>query len=333
VDREEAVSLDGVSALVTGASRGIGRAIAAALAREGARVLALGRDAAALAALEREQPGRIVAATLDVTDRAQVDGLRGRVEASLGRLDVLVNNAGVWMERDFDAYTRAEWDLTIATNLTAVFDVTQACLPLLRRSASARVISIAAIDGEKGFPRLVAQCAAKAGVIGFTRALAKELWNAPITVNAICPAEVDKSVPYAATPARPPGPERALPWDVARAAVWLAGPEAVRVTGACLDVYGVGCSHEGACVWRCRGSSPPRSSRCWRGGRSARHARGRAPRTCAAGCRSRSASALWLALDALALRALRARGRASRSAPRRSRAPPPTRGCRSPATW
>lgn len=231
--------LQGVSALVTGASRGLGRAIAEAFAGEGARVLGLGRDAAALAALEREVPGAIGLA-LDVTNRTEVDRLAALCEARLGRLDVLVNNAGVWMEREFEAYTREEWDLTLATNLTAVFDVTRACLPLLRRSASGRIINLAAIDGEKGFPRLVAQCAAKAGVIGLTRALAKELWKAPITVNAICPAEVDKSVPYADTPARPPAPERALPWDVARAAVWLAGPEAVRVTGACLDVYGVG---------------------------------------------------------------------------------------------
>jgi 3-oxoacyl-[acyl-carrier protein] reductase len=234
------VSLEGVSALVTGASRGIGRAIAEAFACEGARVLGLARDAGALAELERERPGRIFSAALDVTNRDDVDRLPARIEATLGRLDVLVNNAGVWLERDFDAYTRAEWDLTLATNLTAVFDVTRACLPFLRRSASARVINISAIDGEKGFPRLVAQCAAKAGVIGFTRALAKELWNAPITVNAICPAEVDKSVAYAETPRRAPGPERALPWDVARAAVWLASGESVRVTGACLDVYGVG---------------------------------------------------------------------------------------------
>jgi 3-oxoacyl-[acyl-carrier protein] reductase len=235
------MSLEGRSALVTGASRGIGRAIAEAFAREGARVLALGRDEDALADLERAHPGAIVAARLDVTRRDEIDGLARRIESALGGLDVLVNNAGVWMERDFEACTRAEWDLTLATNLTAVFDVTQACLPWLRRSPSGRLINIAAIDGEKGFPRLVAQCAAKAGVIGFTRALAKELWNAPITVNAICPAEVDKSVAYADTPEkRAPAPERALPWDVARAAVWLAGADAVRVTGACIDVYGVG---------------------------------------------------------------------------------------------
>jgi len=227
-------------ALVTGGGRGLGRAIVEAFVAEGARVLALGRTRAELDELEKSFPGQVVGARLDVTDRAQVDGLRALVTRSFGRLDVLVNNAGVWMEREFSAYTRAEWDLTIATNLTAVFDVTQALLPTLLESPSARIVNIASIDGEVGFQKLVAQCASKFGLVGFTKALAKELWNAPITVNAICPAEVDKSVPYAATTPRVPAPARALAWDVARAAVYLASDEGVRVNGACLDVHGIG---------------------------------------------------------------------------------------------
>ncbi len=227
-------------ALVTGAGKGLGRAIVEGFVAEGARVLALARTASELARLEDAHPGRVVGAVLDVTSRDQVDGLPDLVDKSLGRLDLLVNNAGVWMEREFLAYTRAEWDLTIATNLTAIFDVTQSLLPTLLRSDSARIINIASIDGEVGFQKLVAQCASKFGVVGFTKALAKELWNAPITVNAICPAEVDKSVAFSATPARGPAPERALPWDVARAAIYLASDEGVRVNGACLDVHGIG---------------------------------------------------------------------------------------------
>jgi len=227
-------------ALVTGAGRGVGRAIVEAFVAEGARVLALSRTGSEITELEKAFPGRVVGAVLDVTDREQVDTLTGLVAGTLGRLDVLVNNAGVWLERDFLAYTRAEWDRTIATNLTAVFDVTQALLPTLLRSGSARVVNIASLDGEVGFQKLVAQCASKFGLVGFTKALAKELWNEPITVNAICPAELDKSVTYAATPTRVPAPERALPWDVARAAVYLASDEGVRVNGACLDVHGVG---------------------------------------------------------------------------------------------
>ncbi len=227
-------------ALVTGAGRGIGRAITEAFVAEGARVLALARTGSEVAELEAAFPGAVVGAALDVTDRARIDTLGALVARTLGRLDILVNNAGVWMEREFLAYTRAEWDLTLATNLTAVFDVTQALLPALLASGSARVVNIASIDGEVGFQKLVAQCASKFGLVGFTKALAKELWNSPITVNAICPAEVDKSVPFAATPARVPAPERALAWDVARAAVYLASDDGVRVNGACLDVHGVG---------------------------------------------------------------------------------------------
>jgi 3-oxoacyl-[acyl-carrier protein] reductase len=232
--------LPGTRALVTGAGRGIGRAIAEAFVREGARVLGVARSESELVSLAAAFPSAITTARIDVTDRSQVDRLPALVDDALGGLDVLVNNAGVWLERPFLELTREDWDRTLATNLTAVFDVTRALLPALLRSPSARIVNVAAIDGEKGFPKLVAQCASKAGVIGFTRALAKELWNAPVTVNAICPAEVDKEIEYAKTPARSPGPARALPWDVARAAVYLASEEGVRISGACLDVHGIG---------------------------------------------------------------------------------------------
>ncbi len=232
--------LEGVRALVTGAGRGIGRAISEAFLAEGARVVAVARTAAEIGELERAQPGRAFAVRADLLERRDVAALPARVEHALGGLDVLVNNAGVWFQKPFLETTREEWDRNLAANLTAAFDVTQALLPQLLRSRSARVINIAAIDGEKGFAKLVAQCASKAGLIGMTRALAKELWDRPITVNAIAPAEVDKAVAYAATPRRAPAPERALPWDVARAAVYLASDEGVRVNGACLDVHGVG---------------------------------------------------------------------------------------------
>jgi NAD(P)-dependent dehydrogenase (short-subunit alcohol dehydrogenase family) len=227
-------------AVVTGAGRGLGRAITEAFAAEGARVLALSRTKRELDELEKRFPGSVVGEVFDVTDRAQVDALPALALRALGRVDILVNNAGVWMERDFLSYTRLDWDLTLATNLTAVFDVTQALLPTLLESGSARIVNIASIDGQVGFQKLVAQCASKFGLIGFTKALAKELWTAPITVNAICPAEIDKSVPYAETPTRVPAPERALAWDVARAALYLASEEGVRVTGTCLDVHGLG---------------------------------------------------------------------------------------------
>jgi len=226
--------------LVTGGGRAIGRAIALACAAEGARVLAVARTRAELEEVQRASRGSVAIAVADVTDRAQVERLPALVAEELGGLDVLVNNAGVWLERAFLDYTRAEWDQTLATNLTALFDVTQVLLPVLLAAPDARVINIAAIDGEVGFAKLVAQCAAKFGVVGFTKALAKELWERPITVNAICPAAVDKEVAFEATPERVPTPATALPWDVARAVVYLASQDGVRVTGSCLDVHGVG---------------------------------------------------------------------------------------------
>jgi NAD(P)-dependent dehydrogenase (short-subunit alcohol dehydrogenase family) len=234
------VKLAGRRVLVTGGGRGIGRAIVEACVAEGADVMTLGRTRADLERLTVEVDGKVRWCCADVTHRPDVDDLPRRVRGELGGLDVLVNNAGVWMEKPFLEYTREDWDRTLATNLTSVFDVTQALLPLLLESASARVVNLGAIDGEVGFAKLVAQCASKAGVIGLTRALAKELWDRPITVNAVCPAEVDKDVAYEQTESRVPAPARALPWDVARAVVYLASDEGVRVNGACLDVHGVG---------------------------------------------------------------------------------------------
>jgi NAD(P)-dependent dehydrogenase (short-subunit alcohol dehydrogenase family) len=233
------MKLENRRALVTGGSRGIGRAIVEAFLQEGAQVLTVARTEKDLEDVA-ELSDRVFAARCDVTSRADVDRLPGLVAQAFGGLDILVNNAGVWMERHFLEYTPAEWDRTLATNLTAVFDVTQALLPVLLESSSARIINIASIDGEVGFPKLVAQCASKAGVIGFTKALAKEFWDQPLTVNAIAPAAVDKTIPYATTPARVPAASFTLPWDVARAAVYLACDEGVRINGSCLDVHGVG---------------------------------------------------------------------------------------------
>jgi 3-oxoacyl-[acyl-carrier protein] reductase len=230
--------LEGRHAVVTGGSRGIGRAIVEALVDEGASVLALARSAVDLESVAKLSP-QIRTAQLDITDRRQVDALAELLEPD-APLDILVNNAGIWMERSFLEYTREDWDRTLATNLTAVFDVTRALLPRLLAARSSRIVNIAAIDGERGFPRLAAQCASKAGLIGMTRALAKELWDRPITVNAVCPAAVDKEVSYAETPVRAPEPKLALAWDVARAVVYLASDEGARITGTCLDVHGVG---------------------------------------------------------------------------------------------
>ncbi len=234
------MKLAGRRVLVTGGGRGIGRAIIEACVAEGAEVVTLGRTREDLERLTAEVDGDVRWLCTDVTHRPDVDALPAHLRRELGGLDVLVNNAGLWMQKPFLEYTREDWDRTLGLNLTAVFDVTQALLPTLLESPSARVINLGAIDGEVGFAKLVAQCASKAGVIGLTRALAKELWDRPITINAVCPAEVDKDGAYEQTESRVPAPARALPWDVARAVVYLASEEGVRINGACLDVHGVG---------------------------------------------------------------------------------------------
>ena len=134
------------------------------------------------------------------------------------------------------------WREVLDTNVTGVWHCTRAVLPEMRARRSGRIINVASIDGQKGFAKLVPQCAAKAAVIGLTRALAKECWQDGIAVTAICPAEVDKSVAWGSEPKERPGAPsvKLVPADIARAAVFLASPEADAVTGVTLDVYGIG---------------------------------------------------------------------------------------------
>ena len=155
---------------------------------------------------------------------------------------MLVNNAGVWIEKPFLDFTEEEWALTLDTNVTGVYHCTRAVLPAMKARRRGRIINLASIDGQVGFQNLVPQCASKFAVVGMTRALAKELWADGIAVTAICPAEVDKSVGWGEEPKHRPGAPavKLTPADVARAAVFLASDEAEAITGVTLDVYGIG---------------------------------------------------------------------------------------------
>ena len=237
--------LAGKVAWVTGAGRGLGRAIALAFAAEGADLFLTARSAgelAEVAELARRHGGSALWRESDVRSRAGVEDAYREAAERLGRVDVLVNNAGVWIEKPFLDFSDDEWALTLDTNLTGIFHCTRAVLPEMKGRRSGRIINVASIDGQKGFARLVPQCAAKAGVIGFTRALAKELWQDGIAVTALCPAEVDKSVAWGSEPKERAGAPsvKLVPADVARAAVFLASPEAEAITGVTLDVYGIG---------------------------------------------------------------------------------------------
>ena len=237
--------LAGKVAWVTGAGRGLGRAIALAFAEEGADLFLSARSEGELAEVARlaEERGSVAAyAISDVRSRACVDAAYRAAEERFGRVDVLVNNAGVWIEKEILDFGDEEWALTMDTNVTGVWHCTRAVLPAMRARRSGRIINLASIDGQKGFVKLVPQCASKAAVIGFTRALAKECWQDGIAVNAICPAEVDKSVEWGGEPKERPGAPsvKLVPADIARAAVFLASSEAEAITGVTLDVYGIG---------------------------------------------------------------------------------------------
>ena len=237
--------LAGRIAWITGAGRGIGRAIALAYADAGASLFLTARTAAELedtAKLASERGARVEWRTADVRSRAEVDDAHRDAVDAYGRIDVLVNNAGVWIEKPFLDFTEEEWALTLDTNVTGLFHCTRAVLPAMKARRRGRIINLASIDGQVGFQNLVPQCTSKFAVVGFTRALAKELWADGVAVTAICPSAVDKSVGWGEQRAQRPGlpAVKLVPADVARAAVFLASDDAETITGVTFDVYGIG---------------------------------------------------------------------------------------------
>ena len=188
--------LAGTAAVVTGASRGIGRAIALRLAAAGAEVAVWARDGAALGEVAAEiarAGGRAHPFVVDVTDSTTIERAADAVRAQLPPVRTLVNNAGAVLRKWTVSITEAEWRRVMATNLDGTFLVTRTFLSDLSRSGG-RIINIASRAGREGTPMLAAYCAAKHGVVGFTRALAQELRTAKVSVNAICPGSVDTAM-------------------------------------------------------------------------------------------------------------------------------------------
>jgi NAD(P)-dependent dehydrogenase (short-subunit alcohol dehydrogenase family) len=229
--------LEGTTAVVTGASRGIGRAIAHALAGAGADLALWARDADALAVVAdevRALGGRAVPIVCDVAEAAQVRAAADRTRAALPPVRVVVNNAGAVLRKPTAEIEDAEWHRVLAVNLDGTFFVTRAFLAELTR-VSGRVINIASIAGREGTPLLAAYCAAKHGVVGLTRALAEELRTAKVSVNAICPGSVDTAMLREGMPGA-----RAdmTPDDIARTVLFLAHEAPSALTGSCIDVFG-----------------------------------------------------------------------------------------------
>jgi NAD(P)-dependent dehydrogenase (short-subunit alcohol dehydrogenase family) len=223
--------------VVTGASRGIGRAIALRLAEAGAEVALWARDQAALLGVASEitaARGKARAIVVDVTDADAVNRAAQLVRATMPPLRVVVNNAGAVVRKPTAAITDDEWHRVLAVNLDATFYVTRAFLPELAHNMG-RVINIASIAGREGTALLAAYCAAKHGVVGLTRSLAEELRTAKVSVNAICPGSVDTEMLREGMPGARPD---MTPDDVAKTALFLAHAAPAALTGACIDIFG-----------------------------------------------------------------------------------------------
>jgi NAD(P)-dependent dehydrogenase (short-subunit alcohol dehydrogenase family) len=229
--------LSGTTAVVTGASRGIGRAIAIRLAETGAEVALWARDAESLRQVASEISAakhKARAIVVDVTDADAVERASQLVRATMPPVRVVVNNAGAVLRKSTESITDAEWRHVMAVNLDGTFFVTRAFIPDLEHNAG-RVINIASIAGREGTALLAAYCAAKHGVVGLTRALAEELRTAKVSVNAICPGSVDTAMLREGMPGARP---EMTPDDIARTAVFLAHGAPAALTGSCIDVFG-----------------------------------------------------------------------------------------------
>jgi 3-oxoacyl-[acyl-carrier protein] reductase len=241
------IDLSGRVAIVTGASRGIGRATALALARQGASVVAAARGdhAAAVAAAIEAGGGRAVAVAVDVTDPAAVERMAATAAERFGRVDVLVNNAGITRDQLMLRMKRDDWDAVVATNLTAAYTCVQAVLRPMIKQRAGRIITISSVVGQTGNAGQANYAASKAGLIGFSKALALEVASRGITVNVVAPGliETDMTRALAAEAheswaGRIPLGRLGRPEDVANAVCFLASDEAAYITGQVLAVNG-----------------------------------------------------------------------------------------------
>ncbi|MCA1979244.1 MAG: 3-oxoacyl-ACP reductase FabG [Thiobacillus sp.] len=241
-------NLEGRIALVTGASRGIGQAIALALGGAGATVIGTATsDSGAQAISDYLAAAHITGRgmKLDVTDSAEVDAVVAAIEKEFGAIGILVNNAGITRDNLLMRMKDEEWDAIMATNLTSVFRLSRAVLRAMMKARTGRIISIASVVGAMGNAGQTNYSAAKAGIMGFTKSLAREVGSRNITVNCVAPGFIDTDMTRALPEAQRQALLAHIPLgrlgavdDIAQAVLFLASPAAGYVSGTTLHVNG-----------------------------------------------------------------------------------------------
>ena len=232
-------------ALVTGGTRGIGRAIVTELAKLGATVVLTGRDSEVARSAENEISGSVLGLPMDVCERTTVDNTVKQVLEAYGRIDILVNNAGITKDGLFLRMSKDDWDSVIATNLSGLYNCSQAVLRTMIRQRSGRIINISSVVGLMGNAGQANYASSKAAVLGFTKALAREVASRNITVNAVAPGYVNTDMTKELTAEATsklleniPLQRIGQPEEVAAAVLYLASDDANYVTGQILHVNG-----------------------------------------------------------------------------------------------
>ncbi|MBI5368393.1 MAG: SDR family oxidoreductase [Planctomycetes bacterium] len=237
--------LTGKTILVTGGGRGLGRALALGLAREGADVAVAARTTAQVEAVAEEVRAlgrRALALTVDLTHPESVEAMAVAVRAAWPRLDALINNAGVFAWKDFLALSVEEFDRSLATNLRGAFLACKAVVPGMIAAGGGggggAIVNIASVHGRHGDAKLTAHCAAKFGLLGFTEALACDLRKHGIRVNAVCPGAIEYRADAPGADAKPPLLAKVWRDDVAKLVIFLCSDDARQITGSSFDLYG-----------------------------------------------------------------------------------------------